>query len=838
MSIVIYLVFAILLAAGCFGSWQAALYWQNRTRNPRKEDPRDQEIRELSAALSIARKDADRLGKSSTTHDQEVTEIRIKLDKANDALADTRQKFNATKDTLNKEIEARSELDARLADMHRELNDIKSRNSELELRVKIDSPTSGLVAGLDDTVEDDEKEIFTIRHEHKVYKEQASELETSLKAQTADTDRWKQHCAVMTKTNKSLRASVDNLNQKLEDFDEIQERAGQLPGALEQVEQMRAELGDLRNVLSDNEKLQSQVAELDGQLQHSSASLAESQRTNESLQTTVTELSTVRDENNQLNTDLLATNELLGEAQSENQSLTARVEELSSVRDENTNLYARIDELQQIENENAELSSQLRKLSLEHETEIAAAKQTTEGLQGQLDALQAVQADIESENAELNTRLKQQSEELGTEISGARQEVETLRVQLDALQTAKAEIKSENAELNARLEQQSHDLGSEIASAKQETVALQEQLDAQLSLKADLETQNAKLDARSREQALEHETEAAEAKQEIDGLQVRLDALQSIEAENDRLLNETRELRSTHAAETQDYQNQLAALQAQQAESQDHMADLEEVARESRILRERILELERLNQAQNTANNELGARIEKLSGELKAAADQSSTPEKLESARQQMAELEKQLAESKRGHDSAYAENEVLKLQLAETSHLQAEIERQETQAEALKQSNSELASEIDELTDRLTKTQCEKETLQAELENRATRQEQRDLNGTATEALTEIAADEVPPSPPQHDNVVETGTEEFATEEQDDLKAIRGVGAKIEQKLNMLGILNFKALAELDAGDYERAAELIPNLEGRMKRDNWTEQARELHEKKYCETT
>ena len=53
-----------------------------------------------------------------------------------------------------------------------------------------------------------------------------------------------------------------------------------------------------------------------------------------------------------------------------------------------------------------------------------------------------------------------------------------------------------------------------------------------------------------------------------------------------------------------------------------------------------------------------------------------------------------------------------------------------------------------------------------------------------------------------------------------------------------MLGIQNFKALAELDASDYERAAELIPNLESRMKRDDWTAQARELHEKKYCETS
>ena len=69
-----------------------------------------------------------------------------------------------------------------------------------------------------------------------------------------------------------------------------------------------------------------------------------------------------------------------------------------------------------------------------------------------------------------------------------------------------------------------------------------------------------------------------------------------------------------------------------------------------------------------------------------------------------------------------------------------------------------------------------------------------------------------------------------------DDLKSIRGVGAKIEQKLNMLGIHNFKGLLQLQSDDYDRAAELIPNLEGRMRRDAWLDQARTLHLEKYNE--
>ena len=69
-----------------------------------------------------------------------------------------------------------------------------------------------------------------------------------------------------------------------------------------------------------------------------------------------------------------------------------------------------------------------------------------------------------------------------------------------------------------------------------------------------------------------------------------------------------------------------------------------------------------------------------------------------------------------------------------------------------------------------------------------------------------------------------------------DDLKSIKGVGAKIEQKLNMLGIRSFRSLLELDEDAYQRAAEFIPNLQGRMQRDGWIEQARTLHLEKYNE--
>ena len=69
-----------------------------------------------------------------------------------------------------------------------------------------------------------------------------------------------------------------------------------------------------------------------------------------------------------------------------------------------------------------------------------------------------------------------------------------------------------------------------------------------------------------------------------------------------------------------------------------------------------------------------------------------------------------------------------------------------------------------------------------------------------------------------------------------DDLQAIKGVGKVLAEKLRELGITSYRSILEMGPEDFIRAAKLIPNLEGRAKRDSWVKQARALHEKKYDE--
>ena len=65
--------------------------------------------------------------------------------------------------------------------------------------------------------------------------------------------------------------------------------------------------------------------------------------------------------------------------------------------------------------------------------------------------------------------------------------------------------------------------------------------------------------------------------------------------------------------------------------------------------------------------------------------------------------------------------------------------------------------------------------------------------------------------------------------EEKDDLKMISGVGPFLEEKLNMLDIYTFGQISKFTKKDIETVNEAIEFFPGRIERDEWVAQAREL---------
>lgn len=72
---------------------------------------------------------------------------------------------------------------------------------------------------------------------------------------------------------------------------------------------------------------------------------------------------------------------------------------------------------------------------------------------------------------------------------------------------------------------------------------------------------------------------------------------------------------------------------------------------------------------------------------------------------------------------------------------------------------------------------------------------------------------------------------------EADDLKEISGVGPFLEGKLNAFGIFTFKQVAALTAEVVTTLGETFGSFSDRIERENWIEQAKNLHAAKYSET-
>ena len=213
-------------------------------------------------------------------------------------------------------------FDAELIRLRKELDVATTRLSELDVQAKIASPGSGLVAGMDDVIEDDEKEMFTIRHEHRELKQMAEVLQKALDEQKVESERWKKHCAVMTKTNKTLRSQVDDLPRLKAEMDGLKKQVELLEATQEENRKLQVQIVELGDVKGENEALFGQVTQLNSALQENGQLRDQLQ---EQIRQQDGELGSVRKANKELLTQIAGLND--------------QVASLSEVRDEqDTNL--------------------------------------------------------------------------------------------------------------------------------------------------------------------------------------------------------------------------------------------------------------------------------------------------------------------------------------------------------------------------------------------------------------------------------------------------------------------------------------------------------------------
>lgn len=273
-------------------------------------------------------------------------------------------------------------------------------------------------------------------------------------------------------------------------------------------------------------------------------------------------------------------------------------------------------------------------------------------------------------------------------------------------------------------------------------------------------------------------------------------------------------------------EKELEQLRAQQGVASNPQAP---VAADRQALQQAEAELSRLR----AALDEAGARIAAMAAAEQALQEQRTQAEVAHAAAQQalsaqFAELRAQLTAAEAQQAKTLLQLEALQARAAsapvpgadanpdkemqwlrrEKEDLESDVRDLEQRIDRLERENSELRAQARDKSaagpaiERLTK---ERDKLKADLDK---------LRRQAALPSTEVDFSHLGQPEPGH---------------KDALTRITGIGPVVEAKLNALGICTYAQLGRLSEADMDRIDEVLQLFPGRVKRENWVEQAREL---------
>ena len=229
-----------------------------------------------------------------------------------------------------------------------------------------------------------------------------------------------------------------------------------------------------------------------------------------------------------------------------------------------------------------------------------------------------------------------------------------------------------------------------------------------------------------------------------------------------------------------------------------------------------------------TTNGDLLREVEELKAKLNAKPNVDANALNSEISR-----LKAEVEQSKANHNSLQSSNTNLTSQLAAatantgaSNQLQADLDKMRTELQAAKDENAKLSanlanaqsdtSENDKLKAELDKLKSENIKIEASVKKiEATEDE------TVEDKLNKIK------SKAANINFDKIGKADANTK--DDLKVIKGVGKVSEQKMNALGIYTYRQISKFEDNDINKVEDAIEFFPGRIKRDDWVEQAKIL---------
>lgn len=199
------LAFIACIATGVAGAFGMRWHIQRKRVLNRHEDPRDTQIRDLLAAMKIAKEDVVKARTKEMEFKEHVDMAHMRINELQERLDAANNKYYTCNENLNKEHAEKEGLEDKLKATAQQLENFKQRVQELEMEMSVggsgdmlDPAESGQV-GTESPAGDDE------------FSSEVQDSSPSLiQCLTTEMERWKRHCRVLGEELKAQRDKLVN----------------------------------------------------------------------------------------------------------------------------------------------------------------------------------------------------------------------------------------------------------------------------------------------------------------------------------------------------------------------------------------------------------------------------------------------------------------------------------------------------------------------------------------------------------------------------------------------------------------------------------------------------
>ncbi len=255
MSTLIVVASLASVTVGLLVGWGLAIRDRKKPRPTKGEDPRDQALRELRAALNIAQKNVDESKGKTDNRSLELQEARETLEQTEATLNNIQEKYAGSKDQLNQELEDKEKLIQELTQHRNDRDKFKAKIDELEMQLNV-SNGPDLMAGAN------EAELAEAQADAEALKSQMEMLRATSKGGDDKTEAAFERFQKATEEIRDLKVEISHLENQVLQSSKLDDEIKRLKESLKETDKLKEDVKRLESETAQHEKLKAEFGHL------------------------------------------------------------------------------------------------------------------------------------------------------------------------------------------------------------------------------------------------------------------------------------------------------------------------------------------------------------------------------------------------------------------------------------------------------------------------------------------------------------------------------------------------------------------------------------------------